>query len=175
MIDIRYFTTRACADAKWVAKRILTSGTGSPTPPDSPVLLPCSITQRRSDDESPACKAPRAVSPVMPGASVQTATSTLVSAEKYCAPSVPKLRSVSYGWRRLILPVSLPLPRFADRDFEPPPVRSSSVTTQQYPSSPGSRASTGCVNLEDFDSGYSRSIDVSSPVLISDGLPECPY
>ena len=58
MIDFRYFTTRACADAKWVAKRIRTSGTGSPTSPDSPVPLPRGFTRGRSDDESPACKAP---------------------------------------------------------------------------------------------------------------------
>ena len=117
IIDLRYFTTRPCADTKRVAKRIRTSGTGSPTSPDSPITLPRGFTRGRSDDESPACKAPRAMSPVMLGESAQAATSTIVSVKKYCAPSVPKLRSASYGWKQPILPVSLPLPRFADGDF----------------------------------------------------------
>ena len=81
MIDLRYFTTRACADAKWVAKRIRTSGTGSPTSPDSPVTLPRGSTRGRLDDESPACKAPRAMSPVMSGESAQAATSTI---DRFC-------------------------------------------------------------------------------------------
>ena len=151
MIDILYFTIRACADAKWVAKRNQTSGTVSPTSSDSPVPLPSSVRHHMSDDESLACKAPRAVSPVMTGVSAQEATSTVVSAKKYCAPSVPKLCSVPYGWRRPILPVSLLLPLFADQEFEPTPVWSTSVVTQQYPSSPGSRASIVCVDLYDFD------------------------
>ena len=148
MIDHRYYTNRTCADAKWAAKRNRTSGTGSPTSSDSPVPLPRSIRHCMSDDESPACKAPRAVSPVM---SAQAATLTVVSAEKYCAPSVPKLRSIPYGWWWPSLPVSLPLPCFTNRDFKPTLVRSSAVATQQYPSSPGSRASTVCVDLDDFD------------------------
>ena len=61
MNDIGYFTIRARVDAKWAAKRTRTSGTGSPTSSDSPVPLPRSIRHRRSDDESPAYKAPRAV------------------------------------------------------------------------------------------------------------------
>ena len=149
-----YFTIRACADAKWAAKRNQTSGTGSPTSSDSPVPLPRSIRHRRSDDESPGCKA----------VSAQEATSTVVSADKYHGPSVPKLHSVPYGWRQPSLPVSLPLPLFADRDFEPTPVRSSSDATQQYPS-------TVCVYLDDFDSNCSRSIKISSPVssVVVDG------
>ena len=85
MIDLRYFTARASANAKWAAKRDRTPGTGSPTSSDSPVPLPRSIRQRRSDDESPACKAPRVVSPVMTGGLAQAATSTIVSVEKNCA------------------------------------------------------------------------------------------
>ena len=91
----------------------------------------------------------------MPGVSAQEATLTVV----------PKLRSVPYSWRQPSLPVSLPLPRFADRAFEPTPIRSSSVVTQQYPSSPGSQVSTICIDLDDFDSDCSRSIEISYPVL----------
>ena len=117
MSDLRYFTIWACSDSKWAAKRNRTSVTGSPTSTDSPVPLPRSIRHRRSDDES------RAVSPVMPGVSAQEATSTVVSAEKYRAPSAPKLYSVPYGWRRPSLPVSLPIPRFADQEFELTPIQ----------------------------------------------------
>ena len=73
-------------------------------------------------------------------------------------------RPVPYGWRRPSLPVLLLLPCFADRDFVPSPVRSSLVATQEYPSSPGSRASTVCVDLDDLDSDCSWSIVSSSPV-----------
>ena len=112
----------------------------SPTSSGSPTLLPRSIRPRRSDDESPACKAPLAVSPVIPGVSTRTVSSTIVSsASSYTrtatsyAPPVPNLRSVLYGERPPILPTSIPLPRFANKNFVPSHVRSSSVATQQYP------------------------------------------
>ena len=140
---------------------------GSPTP------LPRSIRPRRLDDESPACKAPiMAVSPVIPGVSTRTASSMIVSsALSYArtalsyAPLVPKPRSVLYGECPPILSISISLPRFADKNFVPSHVRSSSVATQQYPSSPESRASTVCVDLDAFGSECSRSSDC--PVSVS--------
>ena len=107
MIDLRYFTFRASADAKWSAKQDRT--------PYSPEPLSRSIRQRGSDDESPACKAPQAGSPLMPNRSAHAATTTITSADKYSAPAVPEFRLVLYGGWRPSLPVSLPLPRFANR------------------------------------------------------------
>ena len=72
---------------------------------------------------------------------------------------VPKLCSSLYGGLPPILPVSIPLPRFADKNFVPSPVRSSLVATQQYPSSPDTRISTICVDLDAFSSKCSRSSD----------------
>ena len=57
MANLQLFTVRACADAKWVAKRDRFRGTRSLTSSDSPPPLPRSIRPRRSDDESLACKA----------------------------------------------------------------------------------------------------------------------
>ena len=81
----------------------------------------------------------------------------------FCSDSV----SDAFGflqWGRPSLHVSLPFPRFANRAFAPSPVRSSSVVTQQYPSFPDSRASTACMNLDEFDSDCTRSMDITSPV-----------
>ena len=86
MNDLQYFTIWDCADAKWAAKRNRTSRTGFLTSSDSPVSLPHSIRHRMSDDESPTCKAPQAVFPVMPGVSAHKATSTVVSAGKSTGP-----------------------------------------------------------------------------------------
>ena len=60
MASLRFFTVRACADTRWVAKRDQIQGTRSPTSSGSPTPLPRSIQPRRSDDESPACKTPSA-------------------------------------------------------------------------------------------------------------------
>ena len=115
------------------ANRVLTSS-------DSPAPLPRRIRPQGSDDESPACKAPRVVSPVIPGVSTRTASSTIISsATSYAGtaksydPPVPKLCSVLYGRWPPILPVSIPLPRFADKNFMPSPVWSTSVAILQYP------------------------------------------
>ena len=58
----------------------------------------------------------------------------------------------------------IPLPRFADNNFVPSPVRSALVATQQYPSSPDSRVSTACVDLDSLNSECSRSSDCHSSV-----------
>ena len=111
-----------------------------------------------SDDESPVCKSRRAVSPATPRVPSSATSSTIVSsvtsysrtAESHDLP-VTRRRSILYSGRPTILPVSMPLPKFADRDFVPSPVRSALVATQPYPSSPESRAST-CVDLDAFAS-----------------------
>ena len=104
------------------------------------------------------------MSPVLPEVSTRTVSSTIVSSvTSYVGTAtsndsaVPKPRSVLYGGLSPILPVSIPLPRFADKNFVPSPVRTSLVATQQYPSSPDSRASTACVDLDAFSSECSRS------------------
>ena len=65
---------------------------------------------------------------------------------------------------------SMPLPRFANKDFVPFPLQSVLVATPSpYPSSPESRASTVCVDLDAFASEGSRSCDeyiLASPVMI---------
>ena len=117
-----------------------------------------SIQPRRSDDDYPARKAPRAVSPVVPEVSTRTASSTIISsASRLTAASyahlVLKPRSVLYGGHPPILPISIPLPRFADKNFVTSHVRSSSMPTQQYPLSPESRVSTVCIELDAFGFG----------------------
>ena len=46
MKNLRYFTARASAEAKWIARRSRTRGTGSPTSSRSQESLPRSIRQR---------------------------------------------------------------------------------------------------------------------------------
>ena len=95
-------------------------------------------------------------------------TSAVVSAEEYGTPQVPKMRSTSFGWWQPILPVSLPLPRFATQPVAPDIGQSSSVVTQKYPSSPGFRSSIPCLDLAVFDSGCSGSVSIDSPVSAVD-------
>ena len=140
MVDLLYFTNRACADAHWAAKRNRNSGTRSHSSPDQPVPLPQNVKQRTSEDEPPVRKAPRAESPVVSDASSQDGTLAVVSSEEYDALQVPQMCSASFGWRRQISPVSMPLPRFATQTVAPDIGQSSSVATQKYPSSPLSRS-----------------------------------
>ena len=79
-------------------------------------------------------------------------------------PPVPKLRSVLYGECPPMLPISIPLPRFSDNDFVASYVWSSSVPTQQCPSSPKSRASTVCIDINAFGLECSRSGDCQPSV-----------
>ena len=116
-----------------------------------------SIQPRRSDDDYPARKAPRAVSPVVPEVSTRTASSTIVDKDRIISASyahlVLKPRSVLYGGHPPIFPISIPLPRFADKNFVTSHVRSSSMSTQQYPLSPESRVSTVCIDFDAFGFG----------------------
>ena len=79
MAKLRIFTVRACADAKWVVKCDQIQGTQSPTSSGPLTPLPRSIRPWRSDDDSPARKAPRAVSPVVPEVLTRTVPSMIVS------------------------------------------------------------------------------------------------
>ena len=76
--------------------------------------------------------------------------------------------SASFGWRRLILPVSFPLLRFATQNVAPDIGQSSSVVTQKYPSLPGSQSSTPCLDLAAFDSECLGSATMGSPVSAVD-------
>ena len=100
----------------------------------------------------------------MPDKSSPAGTSVVVSTDKYSAPQVPRTCLVPSGWRQPILPVSLSLPRFATQDVVLDIRQLSSVTTQLYPSSPGSRSSTPCLDLTTFDSRVFSSATDGSPV-----------
>ena len=157
MTKLRVFTIRADAEAKWEAGCALNKMTWLLLSSDSPAPLYRSVLPRGSVD-SPACKAHRAVSPVIPEVSTRTASSTIISSVTSYAGTatsdnspVPKPYSVLYNGRPPILPVSILLPRFADKNFVPSPVQSLVVATQQYPSSPDSCASTACVDLDAFE------------------------
>ena len=132
----------------------------------------CNIRPQGSDDEALVCKACRAVSPVIQKVSTSTASSTIVSlvtsysgmATSYDLP-VSRPLSILYGGQPPILPVSMPLLRFATKEFVPSPVRSALVATRPYPSSPESYASTTCVDLDASDCSGSSDGHISvSPV-----------
>ena len=55
------------------------------------------------------------------------------------------------------MPVPIPPPRFADKDFVQETLQSVLVATQPYPSSPDSQASMACIDLDAFSSECSRS------------------
>ena len=89
MIYLLYFTSRACADARWVAKRSRNSATGSASSPDELAPLPISTTHRTPDDNPLVWKAPRAVSSATRDQSSPVGTSAVVSVERYSVPPVP--------------------------------------------------------------------------------------
>ena len=166
MTKLQVFTIRAAAEAKWEAGRAPNTTTRLLPSSDSPTLLPHSIRPRGSNNNSQACKARRAGSPVLPEVSTKTASSTIVSSvTSYVGTAtssdspVPKPRSTLYSGLPPILPVSIPLPWFTDKNFVLFPIRSSMVPTQQCPSSPDSHASTVCVDLDAFSLKCSRSSD----------------
>ena len=95
--------------------------------------------------------------PVVPAVSVDTRTSKIASpvkssagpAASYVSPA-PRPRSLLYNGRSPVAPVSLELPRFADKDFVQSRIQYVMVATHPNPSSPESRASTVCVDLDAF-------------------------
>ena len=93
-------------------------------------------------------------------------TSTGVSMAQYSGPPAPVVCPFPSDRRQPILPVSLPLPHFATQDSALDLVTAHShlVSTQLYPSSPGSRSSTPCYDLAEFDSENPRTAMSGSPV-----------
>ena len=139
MIDLLYFTTRACAEARWVAKRSCDSSAGSDVLPDR---------LGRSHESSP------------------DGTSTADYVAQYRAPQAPMMCPLPSGRRRPSLPVSisLPLPRFATQDVAPDTPQSLPVEIRPCPSSPGSRSLTPYSDLDAVDSECSHAGMSSSPV-----------
>ena len=167
-LNFGYFTARAEAEARWEAGRLLIRKTQLLAVSDT--LR--SIRPRGSDDESPVCKAHRAVSPVIPEVFTSTESSMMVSSVTSYAGTatsydLPAPHSILYGGQPPMLPMSIPLPRFANKDFVPSPVRSALVATRPYPSSSESHASTACVDLYAFASKSSRSSDGYISVTVS--------
>ena len=118
---------------------------------------------RTSDEDPPVRKAAQAEYTVVPDEESSLAgTSTAVSTDQYCAPQLHTIYPVSFGLWRPILPVSLQLPRFTTHNFARDIGLSSSVATQRYPSSPGSRLSTLCLDMSSFDSEGSESAAMGS-------------
>ena len=113
MTKLRVSTVRADAEAKWEAGRAPNKTTRLLLSSDSPAPLSRSIRPLGSDDDSPACNARRAVSPVIPEVSTITASSTIISSITSCAGTatsddspVPKPCSVLYSQRPPMLPAS---------------------------------------------------------------------
>ena len=101
------------------------------------------------------------MSPVIPEVSTSTVSSMIVlSVTSYAGtatsydPPAPRPRSIHCGGQPPILPMTIPLPRFANKDFVPSPVRFALVATQPYPSSPKSHASTACVECSRSSDGH---------------------
>ena len=113
-------------------------------------------------------------SPIVPEKSYSDMPSAVVSSitlSSGAAPSTvsPTPHSLLYGDRPPLMPMSLQLPRFADKDFVPSSIQSVLVATRICPSSPGSRASTDCVNMDVFTSERSGSSNGCSPVSPVEG------
>ena len=162
MAGLRSFIEHAEAEVTWEFNRLPCRR--NQLPPTSDTLR--SIGLRDLYDGSPLCKTRRVVSPVAPevsadnqpsmsGSSVKSSASPAVS---YVSPA-PRACSLLYvGWLSVV-PVSLELPRFADKDFVQSRIQSVVVATQPYPASPELRASTVCVDLDAFPSEGSGSSD----------------
>ena len=98
MAKLRSFTARAEAEARWEAGRLPIRKTQLPT------VSYALIRPRGSDDESPVCKARRAVSPVISEVSTSTDSSMIVSSvtsyagtAKSYDPPAPRPCSILYG------------------------------------------------------------------------------
>ena len=73
-------------------------------------------------------------------------------------------RTVLYGGRPPLAPVSMWMSHFVDKVFTPFKTQSGLVATRPYPSSPESRASTACFDLDVFVSGSSQGYSPTSMV-----------
>ena len=84
-----------------------------------PAPLPISPTHHTPDDDPPARKAARGVTSTTQDESSPIGTSAAVSIAQYSAPLAPVVCPFPSGRRQPILPMSLPLPRFATQDIAP--------------------------------------------------------
>ena len=128
------------------------------------------IRPRDPVDDSPQCKSRWAVSPIVSDVFASVMLSTVITSvtlSSGTAPSSVSLTSHSlYGGRPPLIPVSEPLSRFANRDCVSSSIQSDVAATRACLSSPGSHASTVCVNLDVFTSEGSGSSDGGSPVSL---------
>ena len=162
MAGLRSFIKHIEAEVRWELNRLPSRQNQLPATSDT--LR--SIRSRDPGDDSPLCKTRRAVFPVAPEVSAGNQPSTSASSVKSSAGSttsyvspVRRPRSLLYdGWPSVV-PVSLELPRFADKDFVQSRIQSVMVATQPYPAPPESHASTVCVDLDAFPSEGSGSSD----------------
>ena len=89
MIELLYFTNRACAEARCAAKHSRNLGAGYGSSPDHPARSPCGTMHRTRVDDPPARKAARAVTSAMQDVSSPVGTSTAVSVTQCSAPLAP--------------------------------------------------------------------------------------
>ena len=120
------------------------------------------IRPRGSDNDFLACKACQEVCPVLPEVSTRTASSTIILSVTFYDSPLPC--SALYNGLPLYCLCRFHCHASPIKNFMPSPVRSSLVATQQYASSPDSRASMVCVDLDAFSSECSRSSDCHSCV-----------
>ena len=137
-----------------------------------------------TDNHPPARKAARAVTSAtyydaqrrttMHDESSPVSTLTAESVAQYRTPPAPMMGSLPSGWWHPSLPasMSLPLPHFATQADAPDATQSLPVEIRPCPPSPGTRASTHCFDLAEFDSECSRTAMSSSPG--SDVVPVAP-
>ena len=139
MAKLRKFTVQAESEARWESNRVPIQRNQFPTISDTL----CSIRPQDTDNEYPLCKSRRVLSPVVPEVSADTVPSTSASSVKlstgaaasYVLPA-PRPRSLLYDGQPPVVPVSLELSRFADKDFMQSRIQCVVVATQPYPSSP---------------------------------------
>ena len=159
IMKLRAFTVQAEAEAKWACNRTPARSASLPVGSDHQH----GVRQREPDDDSTRCKTRRVMPPSMSKVSAVNTPSASVSS------SVP--HSHLYGGRPPLLPVTLRMPNFADKDFIASVSQSILVATQENPASPASRSSTLYYDLDAISSGDSVSGDSalrSSPVSMVD-------
>ena len=155
VIDLLYFTNLACAD--WAAKRSQNSGPESRSSPDQPVPLPRNAKQRTSDDDPPVRRVPGRVRRVITGPHRGSRLRGQVLS--------PASAKDAFGFVQLAatdLACVIAVTALHHAECRAGYRQSSSVATQQHPSSPGSRSSTPCLDLAAFDSECSGSATMGS-------------
>ena len=102
MVDLLYFTTRACVDAHWAAKHSRSSGPG---PACRQINQFCCLRMSSNIHRTTVRKAPQDESPVVADESSPTDISAVISAGEleYGTPQVPLMHSALFGWQQPIL------------------------------------------------------------------------